>query len=93
MIKVPAEIQVRIIRPQPEDAVPRFMIKEIEPPKENPLLKLSKKVLSGGLIGAILGLGIYLALKFCGINFGGVETSIVVGIPSALGIFTSYVIL
>jgi hypothetical protein len=93
MIKVPAEIQVRIIRSQPEDSVPHFTVKELEALPENLALKIGKKILSGGLMGAVLGLGIFMALKVCGIHFGGIETSIIVGIPSALGILTSYVIL
>lgn len=92
MIKVPPEIQVRIIRSQPEDAVPRFMVKEIAKNQENALFNTIKKILSGGLIGIGLGLGIFAALKICGINFGGLETSLMVGIPSLLGIVTSYII-
>jgi hypothetical protein len=92
MIKVPAEIQVRIISPQPETAVPRFDIKDEIITDESEFLKLAKKLFSGGTVGIILGVGIYLALKFCGVNFGGVETSIVLGIPLLTGLLTSYVI-
>ena len=92
MIKVPPEIQVRIIKAQSEDAVPRYIIKEEIKIEENQLKKILKKLLSGSITGAFLGLGVYLALEICGIRFGGLETSIVLGIPVVTGIITSYLI-
>ncbi|MFA4967054.1 MAG: hypothetical protein WC624_02395 [Candidatus Margulisiibacteriota bacterium] len=92
MIKVPAEIQVRIVSPQPENAVPRFDIKDEIVIDESEFLKLAKKLSSGGAVGIILGVGIYLALQICGVKFGGIETSIVLGIPLLTGLLASYVI-
>ena len=92
MLKVPAEIQVRIIRPQPEDAVPHYIISEERHEKSGELLKFIKKTLGGGGIGMILGFGLYLALQFCGVKFGQLETIVILGIPCFTGIITSYVI-
>jgi len=92
MIKVPREIQVRIIKAQSEDAVPRFIIKEEIKNEENKIKKIVKKLLSGSIIGAFLGLGVYLALELCGIKFGGLETSILLAIPVLTGLITSYII-
>lgn len=93
MIKIPSEIQVRIIRPQPEDSIPHIAENDIiEPLNENHFKQIIKKILSGGGVGMLLGLGIFLALKICGVNFGDLETYIILGIPFTLGIITSYVI-
>jgi len=92
MIKVPPEIQVRLISPQPETAVPHFDIKEEIVTDESALSKTVKKLFSGGSVGIILGVGIYLALEVCGVKFGNIETSIVLGIPLLTGLLASYVI-
>jgi len=92
MIKVPPEIQVRLISPQPENSVPHFVIKDEVCTDENEIVKLVKKLFSGGTVGIILGVGIYLALEVCGVKFGGIETSIVLGIPLLTGLLASYVI-
>jgi hypothetical protein len=92
MLKVPAEIQVRIIKPQAEDAIPHFIIQEERIEKSGEFFKFAKKALSGGGIGILLGLGIYLALQVCGVRFGELETIVILGIPCCTGIVTSYVI-
>jgi hypothetical protein len=92
MLKVPAQRQVRIIRPQPEDAVPHYIINEERAENSNELFKFVKKTLGGGGIGMIIGLGLYLALQFCGVRFGELETIVILGIPCFAGIVTSYVI-
>jgi hypothetical protein len=92
MLKVPAEISVRLIRPQPEDAVPHFIIEEERVEKRSEFSKFIRKALSGGGIGIILGLGIYLALQLIGVRFGQMETIVILGIPCFTGIVTSYVI-
>jgi len=60
---------------------------------EKYLTKLTfEKILSGSIAGAFLGFGIYMALELCGIKFGGLETSILLGIPVLTGLITSYII-
>ncbi len=94
MIRVPAEIQVRIIRPQPEDAVPRALINEAVEEinnaggAKNPAFKF----VCGGGIGILLGVGLFLALNICGVNFGNMETIVILGIPCCLGLMSSYII-
>ena len=92
MIKVPAEIQVRLISPQPENSVPHLVINDEIEAEESGFMKLARKLLNGGTVGIILGVGIYLALEVCGVKFGSVETSIVLGIPLLTGLLASYVI-
>ena len=92
MIKVPAEFQVRIIRPQAEETVPRMSVTEIVEIDEPPAKQLLQKIMNGSLIGGVLGLGLYGAMQLCGLNASGLETSIILGIPLLLGILTSYVI-
>ncbi|HTY13379.1 MAG TPA: hypothetical protein VMD02_04240 [Candidatus Omnitrophota bacterium] len=94
MMKVPAEISVRVIRSRPEEAAPYIVIDEIvEGPQLVPGMKRHLlKLLSGSGIGILLGLGIFLALNICGVRFGNLETSMIIGIPSVLGLMSSYMI-
>jgi len=46
----------------------------------------------GSAIGIIAGILIHALLKSSGLTFGGFESSLVIGLPAALGTFTSLVI-
>lgn len=88
------ELVVRIVKPSPEPALPQA---------KSPLTaNLSKKggllfskplnILMGSGIGLAAGTIIYLMLKLIGLNFGGLESSLIIGLPSVVGILTSIVI-
>jgi hypothetical protein len=49
-------------------------------------------VLTGSTMGIVAGVAIYLMLKLVGINFGGLESSLIIGLPSVLAILTSLVV-
>ena len=50
------------------------------------------KFVCGGGIGILLGVGLFLALNICGVNFGNMETIVILGIPCCLGLMSSYII-
>lgn len=82
-----------MIRPNTEETVTRTISSTesvaIEAP--DPFRNILK-LLSGGGLGALIGLTLFAIIQLVGIRFGGVETSILVGLPSLLGILASYVI-
>lgn len=49
-------------------------------------------ILIGSSIGIGAGLLIYIILSSIGVNFGGFESSLIIGLPSVLGMVTSLVI-
>ena len=85
---------VRIVKPSPEPALPRVQL--AAPPK--PIKKRSRlfmkvlDVLTGSTMGIFAGVAIYLMLKLVGIDFGGLESSLIIGLPGALAIITSLVV-
>ena len=52
----------------------------------------ASNILTGSAVGLATGLVIYLMLRTVGANFGGLESSVIIGLPSILGILTSFVI-
>jgi hypothetical protein len=93
MIRVPQEIQVRIISPKPEGSVSHLIVEEAVVEAEmNGVNTLASKIFSGGGVGILLGMGLFIALHLSGANIGNLETSIILGIPCFLGIMASYVI-
>ncbi len=52
----------------------------------------SFNIIAGSAMGIAAGLVIYLMLKFVGADFGSLETSLIIGLPSILGTVTSLVI-
>ncbi len=57
--------------------------------KKKTFLKKAFNILAGSGVGFAAGMAIYLMLKTIGLNFGGLESSIIIGLPSILGIITS----
>ena len=49
-------------------------------------------ILIGSSIGITAGLLIFLILNSIGVDFGGLESSLIIGLPSVLGMVTSLVI-
>ncbi|MFC1571265.1 hypothetical protein ACFL31_01775 [Candidatus Margulisiibacteriota bacterium] len=84
-------IVVRLVSPSDKPALPKRK-KLARVSNENPLLTRSLNILTGSGIGLMTGIAIYFMLKLIGINFGGLESSLIIGFPSALGIITSLVI-
>jgi len=74
-----------------------FLHKQVKlVPFDNPhedLLPYNKhlNVATGSIIGFAAGLIIYLMLKSNGLTIGNLESSIIVGLPSFLGVVTSLV--
>jgi hypothetical protein len=82
---------VRIVKPSPEPALPKIELAPLPQPgkkKNRFVLKIFNNLL-GSMIGMTAGVAIYLMLKLVGINFGGLESTLIIGFPSALGILTS----
>jgi hypothetical protein len=85
---------VRIVKPSPEPALPKIELAPLPQPgrKINRLVLKIFNILFGSMIGLTSGVAIYLMLKLVGVNFGGLESILVIGFPSALGILTSLVV-
>ncbi|MBI5701667.1 hypothetical protein HZC34_07520 [Candidatus Saganbacteria bacterium] len=93
LAKVPANIQVRLLHPLPEESVPHIIVEEKNIPKTNPIISILKRFFHGAFLSVLIGLSMYGILKLVGIEFGGlVETSIFIFFPAFLGFLTSYVI-
>jgi len=62
------------------------------PSKTSLFIAKIKNILTGSMIGCLAGLTVFLMLKLIGVNYSGLESSLIIGLPSALGIITSLVI-
>jgi hypothetical protein len=62
------------------------------PSKTSLVIEKVKNIFTGSMMGCLAGLTIFLMLKLIGVNYGGLETSLIIGLPSALGILTSLVV-
>jgi hypothetical protein len=81
---------VRIVKPSSKPVLPKKTSPSVNlRKKRNVFLPKTANILIGSGIGCAAGLVIYLMLKSTGINFGGVESSIIIGLPAVLGILTS----
>lgn len=82
---------VRIVKPAEEPKVPKkeFVPIELGEKEKN----LFQKILSGLGISVIIALGIFLLVSFFNIGINWKDILILVGIPLALGIAASYLIL
>lgn len=87
------EYVVRIVKPSSKPALPKADHPLGPKPRKNKIFpKKASNILLGSGMGFGAGLVIYLMLKVFGINFGGVESTLIIGFPSVLGIFTSLAI-
>jgi len=81
---------VRLVRPSSQPVLPKKTSPSADlRKKRNVFLPKTFNILIGSGIGCAAGLIIYLMLKSTGVNFGGMESSIIIGLPSILGILTS----
>ncbi len=92
LTKVPSSMQVRILRPQSEESVPHVVSEEILIESPALVLKFLKKILSGSGISILIGAVIFGVMKLVGLEFGGIEASIIILFPAMLGFLTSLVI-
>ena len=84
------EIVVRIINPSPRPALPKAnLAPAAQPEKRNGILEKTFNILMGSGVGFGAGMLIYLMLRSFGINFEGVESSVIIGLPAILGVLTS----
>ena len=84
---------VRIVNPSPKPHIPEVKLAlPVRPNGQPPLLSKAFNIFFGSLIGLTSGVAIFLMLKLVGINFGGLESTLVIGFPSALGLITSLVV-
>ena len=85
------EYVVRIIKSSEKPALPKTdPLPEVEFNKNRSLLEKTLNILAGSSLGFAAGLIVYFMLKSAGAEFGGVETSFIIGLPSILGILTSF---
>ncbi|MBU0672990.1 MAG: hypothetical protein KJ732_08200 [Candidatus Margulisbacteria bacterium] len=84
---------VRIVQPSAKPALPK-VDNSLQSARKNANLLFSKimNVSIGSLVGITAGVVIYLMLKIIGLNIGGVESSVIIGLPSILMILASFVI-
>ena len=78
---------VRIVRPLNKPYLSKPKIRKIKN-KTKPSLN----ILIGSTLGGLSGIAIFTMLKFMGIDFGGVESSLIIGLPAFLGLITSVVV-
>ena len=62
------------------------------PSKSRLFIDKVKNILAGSMIGCLAGLTVFLMLKMVGVNYSGLETYLIIGLPSVLGIATSLVV-
>ncbi|MFH1541934.1 MAG: hypothetical protein ABIE84_02450 [bacterium] len=81
---------VRLVQPSTQPALPKVTTDPLRSVKKS----FSKTVdfILGSGTGLFAGLAILLLLKLMGINFDSLESSLIVGLPSVVGVFTSLVI-
>jgi hypothetical protein len=85
------EYVVRVIKPAPKPKLPKN-----DPPhpaeinKNRAPLNKTLSFLAGSSLGFVAGLTVYFMLKAAGAEFGGAETSFIIGLPSILGVLTSF---
>ena len=82
---------VRIVKPSSKPALPKkkTIPSTISRKKRTHSLPKALNILIGSGMGIVAGVVIYIMLKSSGINFGGVESSIIIGLPAILGILIS----
>ena len=81
---------VRIVKPSTKPALPEVI--KLPSAKDTKKTNAITNICIGSAIGFLAGFVTFIMLKVLGLNFGGMESSLIIGLPSALGLFTSFVI-
>ncbi|OGC09059.1 hypothetical protein A3F86_01225 [candidate division WOR-1 bacterium RIFCSPLOWO2_12_FULL_45_9] len=82
---------VRIVSPSAQPHLSKFSPADLNRKKYTRLSR-EQNIIIGSALGFAVGLIIYLMTKILGIDFGGLESSVIIGLPAILGILTSFVI-
>lgn len=82
---------VRIVSPSAQPHLLKFSLTDLKK-KKDAWLSREQNIIIGSALGFAAGLTIYLAMKTLGISFGGLESSLVIGMPAIVGTLTSFVI-
>lgn len=94
LTKVPSRIQVRIVAPKSEETVPFVHVDEavLDAKIPHPAIKTAKKTCTASIVSVLIGLSIYAAMKMVGLDFGRIETPIIIALPALLGFLASFVL-
>lgn len=82
---------VRIVKPSDKPTMPK--IRGILAVNPRNIWNKTLSFLAGSGIGIIAGITIYLMLLLIGIDLNNTESSLIIGLPSLLGLLASYVVL
>jgi len=82
------EVIVRIVTPSEQPHLPK--VESIPLPRENK--NSLQKIINGAALTAIAVIGIFLAVGYFNLGLSLRDILVIVGIPLALGIITSYAI-
>ncbi len=55
------------------------------PSKSSLFIDKAKNITAGSMIGCLAGLTVFLMLKMIGVNYSGLESSLIIGLPAFLG--------
>lgn len=88
------EFVVRIVRPSAQPAVSKIKTISTANLRKKSHIIFSKpwNIMVGSGIGFFSGAVIYLMLKLVGINYTGLESSLIIGLPAFFGLLASYVV-
>jgi len=84
------DLVVRIVKPSNQPHIPKIKKPIIK--RTKPSFSRKANVFLGSGIGFAAGLVILLMLKYIGINYGGLESSLIIGTPALFGVITSFVV-
>ena len=84
---------VRIIKPKDKPVCPKLEADPLVRSEEKNRCFLTKiiNISKGSGIGIFIGLLVYLMLRSLGIDSSGIESALIIGLPSFLGVVTSLV--
>jgi hypothetical protein len=88
-----SQYSVRIIHSSSNPHLPSTESKKLASnSKKNLFASRESNLIIGSGIGFFAGIIIFLMFKFIGVNYGGLETSLIIGLPSLLGLIASFVV-
>lgn len=89
-----SQYSVRIIHSSSQPHLPKSESKKAASnSKRNLFSTRESNLIIGSGIGFLAGVVIFLMFKFTGgVNYGGLETSLIIGLPSLLGLIASFVV-
>lgn len=85
------DVVVRLVAPSTKAALPAMPTRPIRRYRD-PVLEKGSNIFAGSCMGFLVGTLVYVLLKYSGVDCGGLETSLIIGLPSFLGTVTSLVV-